>query len=75
MDFAAILEGKKNKERRWQGRWVFSVYNAYNRRNSFSVYQRQDNNRTAVGAPVSTSAYQLSVIGNFIPAVAYNFEF
>jgi hypothetical protein len=75
MDVSATLEGKKNKDRRWQGRWVFSVYNLYNRRNAFSVYQRQDNNRTAPGAPISTGAYQLSVIGNFIPAVAYNFEF
>ncbi len=75
MDFSATLEGKKNETRRRQGRWVFSVYNLYNRRNAFSVYQRQDNNRTAVGAPVSTAAYQLSVVGSFLPAVAYNFEF
>jgi len=75
MDISATLEGKKNDSRRWQGRWVFSVYNLYNRRNAFSVYQRQDNNRNAANAPVSTAAYQLSVVGNFIPAVAYNFEF
>jgi len=75
MDISATLEGKKNKNRRWQDRWVFSVYNLYNRRNAFSVYQRQDNNRTPIGEPVSTGAYQLSVIGSIIPAVAYNFEF
>lgn len=74
-DVSATLEGKKNEEHRWKGRWVFSVYNLYNRRNAFSVYQRQDNNRTAIGAPVSTSAYQLSVIGSIVPAIAYNFEF
>ncbi|MFK7932574.1 MAG: carboxypeptidase-like regulatory domain-containing protein [Saprospiraceae bacterium] len=75
MDISATLEGKKNEERRWQGRWVFSVYNVYNRRNAFSVFQRQENNRTQVSMPVSTAAYQLSVIGSLIPAVAYNFEF
>jgi len=75
MDISATLEGKKNEERRWQGRWVFSVYNLYNRRNAFSVYQRQDENRTVIGEPIKTGAFQLSVIGNFIPAVAYNFEF
>lgn len=74
-DVSATLEGKRNEDRRWKGRWVFSVYNLYNRRNAFSVYQRQDNNRTAIGAPVSTSAYQLSVIGSIVPAIAYNFEF
>ena len=75
LDVSATLEGKKNKERRWQGQWVFSVYNVYNRRNPFSIYFQQDANRPAIGQPVTTDAVQLSVIGNFIPSVSYNFEF
>lgn len=75
LDLSATLEGKKNKDRRWQGRWVFSLYNVYNRRNAFSIFQRQDNNRPLVGQPIKSSAYRLSVIGSIIPAVAYNFEF
>jgi hypothetical protein len=75
MDVSATLEGKKNDERRWQGQWVFSVYNVYNRRNPFSIYFQQQEGRLPVGAPVNTEAIQLSVIGNFIPSVSYNFEF
>lgn len=75
MDVSATLEGKKNEERRWQSQWVFSVYNIYNRRNPFSIYFAQQEGRLPVGAPVNTEAVQLSVIGNFIPSVSYNFEF
>jgi hypothetical protein len=75
LDLSATLEGKKNPDRRWQGQWVFSIYNVYSRRNAFSVYQRQETDRIAVGAPVTTEAIQLSVVGSMIPSVSYNFEF
>lgn len=75
LDVSATLDGKTKPDKRWKGQWVFSVYNVYNRRNPFSIYFQQDANRVAVGQPVSTEAVQLSVIGNFIPSVSYNFEF
>lgn len=75
LDLSATLEGKKNDERRWQGQWVFSIYNVYSRRNPFSIFFRQDQNRVPLGQTVNTEAVRLSVIGNFIPAVSYNFEF
>jgi hypothetical protein len=49
---------------------VFSVYNVYNRRNAFSIYFR-----TKDGAPLQTEAVRFSVVGSFIPAVTYNFNF
>lgn len=70
LDISATLTPKKNKERRWQGEWVFSVYNVYNRRNPFSIFFEQDENN-----PNRTSAIRYSVIGNFVPAVSYNFNF
>lgn len=75
LDVSATLEGKKNKDRRWQGQWVFSIYNVYGRRNAFSVYQRQSQDRIGAGTPVTTEAVQLSVFGSMIPSVSYNFEF
>lgn len=75
LDVSATLDGKNKPNKRWKGQWVFSVYNVYNRRNPFSIYFQQDANRVAVGQPVNTEAVQLSVIGNFIPSVSYNFEF
>ncbi len=68
LDISATLQGKKNKERRWQSEWVFSIYNVYSKRNPFSIFFRQKENRR-------TEAVRLSVIGNFIPSVSYNFKF
>lgn len=75
LDLSATLEGKKNEERRWQSQWVFSIYNVYSRRNPFSIFFRQDQNRILPGQAVNTEAVRLSVIGNLIPSVSYNFKF
>ncbi len=68
LDISATLQGKKNPQRRWQGEWVFSIYNLYSKRNPFSIFFRQGNANV-------TEAIRLSVIGNFIPSVSYNFKF
>jgi len=68
LDVSATLQGKKNPSRRWQSEWIFSIYNVYNRRNPFSIFFRQ-------GDGANTEAVRLSVIGNFIPSVSYNFKF
>ena len=75
LDVSATLDSKNKPGRRWKGRWVFSVYNLYNRRNPFSIYFGQDDNRIPASTPVTTEAYRLSVIGSFIPSVSYNFIF
>ncbi|MCC6370314.1 MAG: TonB-dependent receptor [Bacteroidia bacterium] len=49
---------------------VFSVYNAYNRRNAFSIYFR-----TKEGTTYQTEAVRFSIVGSVIPAVTYNFNF
>ncbi|AXE19501.1 hypothetical protein DR864_18035 [Runella rosea] len=70
LDFGATLKSKKKLFGKGQGEWVFSVYNAYNRRNPFSTYvqQNEDNN-------LQTEAVRYSIIGSVIPAVTYNFKF
>ena len=75
MDVSVTLNGKPDNPKRWEGQWVFSVYNLYNRRNPFDIYFRQQEVRPAVGAPVNTEAIRLAVIGSFIPSVSYNFKF
>lgn len=68
LDISATLQGKKNPTRRWQSEWVFSIYNVYSKRNPFSIYFR-------TGDTGISEAVRLSVIGNFIPSVSYNFKF
>ncbi|MBT8229033.1 MAG: TonB-dependent receptor, partial [Bacteroidia bacterium] len=74
-DIGATLKNKEKPGKKWSGEWVFSVYNVLNRRNPFSIFFRQANERAIAGEPVNTEALRLSVIGNFIPSVSYNFKF
>jgi len=70
LDLSATLQGKRNPSRRWQNEWVFSVYNAYGRRNAFTVYFRQNEDNAR-----QTEAVRLSILGSVLPSVTYNFKF
>ncbi|MFT6279089.1 MAG: hypothetical protein ACJAU0_001916 [Flavobacteriales bacterium] len=69
LDLSATLTPKKNAERNWKGEWVFSIYNAYNRHNAYTInfVQDQDN-------PNETYAEQTYLLP-IVPAVTYNFKF
>lgn len=79
LDISFRLEGKKvkknGKERKNSDYWVFSLYNVYARRNPFSIYFSQTDQRTPAGQPITSQATQLSIIGTIVPSVSYNFKF
>ena len=68
LDISATLTPEKNKNRKWQGEWVFGIYNLYGRQNAASINFRQ--NRETF----RNEAIQTSIFG-FVPSVTYNFEF
>lgn len=68
LDISATLTPKSNVGRKWQGEWVFSVYNLYNRKNAASITFRQNEDTGA------NEAVRLSIFG-MIPSVTYNFKF
>ncbi len=68
LDLSATLTPEKNKGRKWQSEWVFSVYNIYNRRNAASINFRQ-NQDTGRNEAVRTSIFGI------VPSVTYNFKF
>jgi hypothetical protein len=70
LDLAATLQQKRNPKRRWQGSYVFSIYNVYARRNAYGIYFRQNEDN-----PTRTEAVRLSVFGTLLPSVTYNFNF
>ncbi len=78
LDLSFRLEGKvskRGKERKNRDYWVFSVYNVYARKNPFSIYFSQSDQRTPAGQPIPSQASQLSIIGTIVPAISYNFKF
>ncbi|TRX22046.1 TonB-dependent receptor [Flavobacterium franklandianum] len=68
LDLSATYTPKPDKTKGWQGEWVFSVYNIYNRKNAASISFRE--NQTS-GA---NEAVKLSIFGA-VPSVSYNFKF
>lgn len=68
LDVSAILTPRKNKDRKWQGEWVFGIYNLYNRQNAASIVFRQNEDTRR------SEAVQTSIFG-IVPSVTYNFNF
>ena len=68
LDLSATYIPKPNKTKGWQGEWVFSIYNIYNRKNAASISFRQ--NQTSG----QNEAVKLSIFGA-VPSVSYNFKF
>lgn len=74
LDLSVTIDPREG-DRKWKGQWVIGVYNVYNRRNAFTIYNQQGDARPTPGTPINTQATRLAVIGNFIPSVSYNFTF
>jgi hypothetical protein len=68
IDISATLTPRKNKNRKLQGEWVFSIYNLYSRKNAASINFRR-NVDTGVNEAVRTSIFGI------VPAATYNFKF
>jgi hypothetical protein len=79
LDISFRLEGREFKKdgrpRKNTDYWVFSVYNVYARKNPFSIYFSQSDERRLPGQNLDSQATQLSIIGSVIPSVSYNFKF
>ena len=75
LDLSANLKSKKKPGRKWDSVWNFSVYNAYNRKNPFSVYTQN----VGVGGSnaTQTNNKQIVMLWFFpiIPSVTYTINF
>lgn len=68
LDLSATYTPKPDKKKGWQGEWVFSIYNVYNRQNAASIRFSQD---VTTG---QNEAVRFTIFGA-VPAVSYNFKF
>lgn len=67
LDLSFTRKGKQHK--RWQGEWVFSLYNVYGRRNAYTIYFQQNEDDRS-----KREAKRLSIIGSIMPGITYNFK-
>ncbi len=70
LDISATLKNKKKEGKRMTSEWVFSLFNALNRKNAFSIYMRQNEDH-----PAQLEAVRFSMFGSVIPSVTWNFKF
>ncbi|HKJ40494.1 MAG TPA: hypothetical protein VKA27_00320, partial [Sunxiuqinia sp.] len=69
LDLSLTVEGKNKNHHAWSGEWVFSIYNAYNRKNTWALNFVQDSENPNVTYAEKTYLFPI------IPAVTYNFKF
>ena len=67
VDFGLNIEGGHKAKKLAHSSWTVSVYNLTGRRNPYSVYFKSQNG--------VVTGYQLSIFGQPIPTVTYNFKF
>ena len=68
LDISGTLTPLKNKKRKWQGEWVFGIYNVYNRKNAASVAFSR-NTDTSTNQAIKTSIFGI------VPSITHNFKF
>ncbi len=75
LDLSANYEPRKNANRKWKTSWSFSVYNAYNRKNPFTIFteaeQDDDGNVVDANKKVAKMVYLFPIL----PSVSYKIGF
>lgn len=69
LDVGCTIQQKEKPNRKWTGEWVFSVYNAYFRKNAYQIEFRQSEDD-----PTKTEAVKTYLLP-ILPSVTYNFKF
>ena len=65
-----------NKQKRWKGDWILTIYNLYNRKNAFNRYFGGPRSvPSSFISRGSLSAYQVSVFNSTLVSLTYSFKF
>jgi len=72
LDLSATLTPQKNKNRKLESYWVFSIYNVYSRMNPYFIYY--DQSGSTFNGTLQVEARQVSLFP-ILPAVTWNFKF
>ena len=67
LDFTWNIYSPGMRNRRWEGRWAFTIYNLYGRKNAYSIFFKTEDGKT--------NAYKLEIFAAPIVSLSYNFVF
>lgn len=71
MDVSLTYTPRPDNQKRFKSSWVFSIYNVYNRKNTFFIYTDYDSDLQSGTATIS--AYKVSIFP-IIPSITWNFK-
>jgi hypothetical protein len=76
LDLSATLKSRSVPGRKWSSEWNFSLYNAYNRKNPFTIYTRtvQDSEGNTVQGSSEKEAVMIYLFP-ILPSISYNLKF
>ena len=69
LDLSFTFRGKERPGKRWRGEWNLSLYNAYARKNVWTINFVQDEDQPEVRYAEMTYLFSI------VPAISYNFKF
>lgn len=72
-DVSAVLVPSKNANRRMQTKWVFSIYNVYNRKNAFTIYSQDQEDQN--GERTGNKEFVMVYLFPIVPSVTFNLSF
>ena len=81
MDLSVTIDGKpkvdENKKRRLESSWNFTCYNAYGRRNAFSIdfREEQEDDPNNPGQQVTVRNAYKTYLFRWVPSITWNFKF
>jgi len=67
LDFSWVITNPSMKEKRWEGSWIFTIYNLYGRKNAFSYFFNPEY--------TNFRPFKVSVFPSPIVSLTYNFKF
>lgn len=68
LDLGLAIEGSHKRKKLLDGTWTFSIYNAYARKNPYTIFFKED--RPGILRP-----YKLTIIGTALPSITYSLKF
>jgi outer membrane cobalamin receptor len=76
LDLAATFKPNLKPGKKWSSEWVFSLYNAYNRKNPFTLYTRVAKNEDGeIIGDGTAKEIRMVYLFPILPSIAYHFKF
>jgi hypothetical protein len=75
LDLSGTLHGKDKPGRKWQHSWTLSVYNAYDRHNTWAINFVQEKTDPASPEKAYQTYAEKTYLFGIIPALTFNFKF